>query len=122
MITEPSLEISVVEVIGIFLKDGKIKESDKKNFIPLPDEKTDLIGTLSGVDLPNAGILKDDYVIFEKNAKRDGIALAKIANSFVVGTIKKSEFKDLSGKKYDNFKIIGAFYGILRVPKREGMR
>ncbi len=83
------------------------------------------MGILSETDVPDVGILRGDYVIFEKGAEREGLVWVNTKKGAYVGFLEKNEFKPLCSTfdDYDeDFKILGSFYGVLRIPKKEGRK
>ncbi len=118
LVAEPPLEISAARVFGHFDENGLVQENKKLKFIPLPDEKDDLIAVVSETNIPAVNVLKNDYVIFEMNTAKDGLAIVSTKNGIFVGFLGKSKFKKLSGEKQKEFKVLGSFYGILRIQER----
>jgi len=108
----------VARVLGHFGENGLVQKEKKARFIPLPDEKDELVAVVSEIDIPSVDVLKSDYIIFETNSTRDGLIVASVENEFFVGFLKKSKFEKFSGEKRDEFEILGSFYGILRIPER----
>lgn len=120
MVSENPLSVSFVEVIGIFSKTGIISLVYEKRHIPIPSEELKAFAIESCVELPRFDILIGDYVIFESENEKPGLSVCQIEDTRIVGTLEKRGFVTLEDVKYHNFKILGSFYGIIRIPHKEG--
>ncbi len=110
--------VTVAEVKGIFYDDGTTKLFKSRKYVPLPTNKLKLTGFMSRVENKEVGISKGDYVFFEIDVTNDGLSLVKRGGREFVGLLKNGKLETFSGRKISGpFKVIGSFYGLLRIPE-----
>jgi len=119
LVSESPLSVSFVEIIGKFSKAGLISLMHEKKHIPIPSEELEAFAIESCVELPKFDILIGDYVIFESEKKKPGLSVCQIGGTHIVGTFEGKEFVTLKNVKYRKFKVLGSFYGIIRIPHKE---
>jgi len=120
LIAESPLSVNFVEVIGKFSKTGIISSVHEKVHIPIPSEELKGFAVESCVELSNFDILSGDYVVFESEKEKSGLSVCQVNDTRIVGILERKEFVTLKDEKYDDFKFLGSFYGVIRIPHKEG--